>query len=66
MNDELITYFNSKCFETCVESFKHKLLTPTEKECMKVCLKNVRGLHVEFTNGKIKYEQDIREAQTSK
>ena len=45
-NEELTLYFNSKCFDTCVDTFKHKLLTPSEKECMKVCLKNFRGLHV--------------------
>ena len=55
-------YFNSKCFETCVDTFKHKLLTPSEKECMKLCLKNLRGLHVEYQNGKVRYDQAIKEA----
>lgn len=62
-NEELSVYFNSKCFDTCIDSFKHKLLTPTEKECMKICLKNMRGLYIEYNNGRLKYEQDIKEAK---
>ena len=57
---DLAAYVNSKCFDTCIESFKHKLLTPTEKECMKVCIKNVRGLYIEYSNGRVKYEESVR------
>lgn len=64
-NEELTLYFNSKCFDTCVDTFKHKLLTPSEKECMKVCLKNFRGLHVEYVNGKNRYELAVKEASGS-
>jgi hypothetical protein len=29
VNDgETIKYYTQKCFDTCIESFKHKLLTP--------------------------------------
>ena len=58
----MANYLNSKCFDTCIDSFKHKLLTPTEKECMKLCLKNMRGLYVEYSNGRAKLEQSIKEA----
>ena len=39
-------YFTVKCFDACITSFKHKLLTPHEQECFRGCLKNVRALHV--------------------
>lgn len=25
---ETIKYYSQKCFDTCIDSFKHKLLTP--------------------------------------
>ena len=53
---------NAKCFDTCIDTFKHKLLTPTEKECMKTCLKNMRGLYIEYSNGRARYEQSIKDA----
>ena len=59
-------YFTSKCFDECVDSFKHKLMTPVEKECFKQCLNNVRALHVEYTNGKIKYQQFLEESRAQK
>lgn len=60
---ELTVYLNSKCFDTCIDTFKHKLLTPTEKECMKVCLRNMRGLYIEYANGKARYDHSLKEAQ---
>ncbi len=50
--------FTSKCFESCIEDFKHKLMTPVEKECFKVCLKNLRGLYIEHQNGYTKAMQE--------
>ncbi len=54
-DDKTKKYFTIKCFDACVTSFKHKLLTPHEQECFRGCLKNVRALHLEMVNGRIKH-----------
>lgn len=59
---QTIKYFTLKCFDTCIDSFKHKLLTPHEQECYKGCLKNVRAMHLEMTIGRSRYEELSREA----
>jgi hypothetical protein len=30
---------------------------------MKICLKNMRGLYIEYNNGRVRYEQSIKEAK---
>ena len=60
----MTNYLNSKCFDSCIDSFKHKLLTPTEKECMKLCLKNMRALYIEYSNGRHRLEQATRQANS--
>lgn len=31
---------------------------------MKVCLKNMRGLYIEYANGKARYDQSLKQAQS--
>ena len=52
-------YFTSRCFETCVNSFKNKLLTPIEKDCFKTCVNNLRGLYIEYDNGRKLFKQHL-------
>lgn len=60
---DTIKYFTQKCFDTCIDSFKHKLLTPHEQECFRTCLKNVRGMHLEMVNGQQLYAAQQAQAQ---
>lgn len=60
---ETIKFYSQKCFDTCIDSFKHKLLTPHEQECFRTCLKNVRSLHIEMVHGQQHYEKFQRESK---
>lgn len=61
---DTIAYYTQKCFHPCIDSFKHKLLTPHEQQCFQTCLKNVLGLHTEMVNGHKIYAAQQHRAQS--
>lgn len=38
------------CFDYCVDSFRHKILSATERECLLPCLENQVAVHIEAVN----------------